>query len=377
MTTLDIDFGMVSEENYIYDTSTGSWVGTELNVSMYENQKLKEVYTYSYDVVEKDWINNKYTLTTYVDGKVYSTCGYKLHGDTYEKYGTEIFSRPEYEGSTIIDHIWESETSGETSQNMEVFTILRVEGIKKYEVYLKFRKDTLESNFVMYSLYEAKFNGDEFISCIEETENLPTYREGVLYEKFHYIAMSEIDGSEYSYAFIYSEEKKVIIPENKIVSMYTNAYVNGQREVLYRIEYTDYSYENNGWMSYREESANADSDGYITDKTYIVVQNLTITEKVVTTILERDSNHQVITHLEDVYDINNGIVAPTKTEWRVTTTYYDNGSTRACINQRKDNGEWVYIWKYECPEIEGGYGFVVYHWVNGVWVEGEPDYWNA
>lgn len=367
--TMDVDCETIEEFSWNMDDS--KWIGSKKTVYFYSGATLVQTKSFTWSNADEDWASNKYHLTNYVNGKIYSECDYKFSSDLnrFDKWGVEYFGREEYEGSTIIDHIWESETSGETSQNMEVFTILRIEGVKKFEVYFKCKKDTLESEFEPYYLYEAVFDGDEFIGFSEKTEDF-YYNPGCLYEK-NYTPDPSALNDHCSYEFVYSSEYCVIIPRGKHVISYSNKLIMDRQEIIYRKHFYDYDMDKKKWLSFKEESSILGSDGYAIEVDYFESVNLSAPRLVQKTdIIERDEYHQIIVQIDTTYKEDG-----TESVWRGLTTYHDNGNTASFIFQYKDSeGEWQNYWKYECPKTEWGYDWVEYHWEDGAWVVGAPDW---
>ena len=361
------------EFNYIYDTDNSCWVGTEENLyQFYDNGTVREKRTYLYDTVENKWITDTYTQTDYyTDGRVYRTCGYKYIDETCYKYGDEIFSRPQYEGSTVIRHIWASETSGETSQEMEIYGVIRIDGVKKWQVYIEYEKETLESDFVMtYFDYVQYDEQGEVESSYQLVDNFPYYTQANLYILDY---SKPISSHEYIYyRFVYSPVYYAIIPDRKVVNI-----ESAFGEDISRDQYYDYNPDTKEWQSkILVRVTSYDTDGYFNTREQlesIMGSPLRLTQK--TVVLQRDEDHQIIQQIDSGYDANGNATHV----WRGTTTYHDNGSTASFIYELQvGEDEWQNYWKYECPKLEGGYGWVEYHWDADAndWVEGAPD-WNV
>ena len=353
------------EENFIWDTTNEKWVGTSKDIYKYTDGVLEEVETQDYDAEKEAWSEEILHKKQYVDGKLYSTCDMKHCEITnsYEKYGVEIFSRPEYNGSTIIDHIWED--GKETKQRMEVFGTITIEGVKKLEVYAKFNKENLSSKFELYELSETSFDDDGNIYNIEvKTEDFPMFVYNMRYGK-EYEYYDESTNTFTTYIFAYSDEKKAIIPYSIEIRKDAPGLIDGSRHDFAIFDrYLNYDPTTGKWLKIEYNRATViDEDGYVKESRTTKAENGFVRLYSTLEVVSRDEKKRVTEDIQEVLQENGSYI-----KYKTTYTYNELGETALSITQKYENNEWVNAYKSELVDEDGNKSTNYYTWYEDEWI---------
>ncbi|MBP5444959.1 MAG: hypothetical protein J6Y28_02190 [Acholeplasmatales bacterium] len=364
----EVDIQTIEEFDWNEDDS--KWFGNKKTISYYFDSKLSQIVTYSWSISDDDWEKNFYHVVTYENDKVYSECDYKYSSEKefFEKYGVEIYSRPEYNSSTIIDYIWETETSGITAMDMEIYGGFIVNDVKRQDIYAKYHWSYDYNKYVIYDFYKTDF--DEYgavTNTMSITEDFPYFEDGSILSSR---VECTIGKANHTYVYVYNDCAKAMVPKDLFISEYDSV----AHQLAYGETYSRWNIETMTWDYTRIEKSTMNDFGY-PEKTYIEyydkgVKTINIVYNIQYTYIENASfdHYRELSSYQDVlYD---GVWS----YYYIEYTYDEIGNTVGSVEQKLIDGEWVNFYKYETVKEDNTYRWIEYHWDSELndWVEGSP-----